>query len=119
MSKQHEGKLIRYFHKRLFVVTSRAEKCDVQCGALGSIHDHILGRAVLVRGVGPLKDSATYSRKDSDFNKGINSFIDAKRQFSNLLKVLLHFLMRHGSTLSIIPRSELERIEKRGLEVRG
>jgi len=120
VGKQHVGKLIRDFHERLFVIARFTQNGNFQRGTFGGIHKHIFWRgAVMVPGVGPLKNSTTNSRKDSDFNEGIDPLISAKRQLGNLLKVLLHFLVSHGSTLSIIPRSELERLEKRGLEVKG
>ena len=51
-------------------------------------------------------------RRSKQLLKCLNALFD-------LFKLSNHFVMRHGSTLSIVPRSELERLEKRGLEVRG
>ena len=117
--KQQLREAVRNLHKRIWIVPGLMEKRDLQRGSFGGIDNNVDWRRANVRGIAPFKYAAANGREDRGLDQGVYFLINAKRQLSNLLDVVFHFLMRHGFTLSIIPRSELERLEKRGLEVKG
>ena len=117
--KQQLREAVRNLHKRFWIVPGLMKKRYLQRGSFGGIDNNVDWRHANVRGIAPFKYAAANGREDRGLDQGVYFLINAKRQLSNLLDVLLQIVVRHGSILSIVPRSELERIEKRGLEVGG
>ena len=92
---------------------------DIISSNLNSLHDSFFRRIPHVYPQPLPLDTNQHTMPKQDGSHSVDKVICNCKfgfKFFNLRNKLF---MRHGSTLSIVSRSELERLEKRGLEVKG